>query len=61
MLQGFRTVLIGALMAVAPALTEYLGAVKWEDFMSPTTAFFVSGAIMMGLRFITNSGVFKKS
>lgn len=48
-------------MAVAPVLTEYLGAVKWEDFMSPTTAFFVSGAIMMALRFITSSSVFKKS
>lgn len=58
-MKGFKTLLVGAALAVVPALTQYLEAINWEEFLSPTAAFFVSGAVMMVLRFVTTTGVFK--
>lgn len=59
-MDGWKTVLTGALMAVAPALSSYFEAVDWS-FLDPTVAFFVSGAIMIGLRFVTTGPIFNRS
>jgi hypothetical protein len=56
---GYKTLITGALLAIVPPLTSYVEAINWDEFMSPTMAFFVSGIAMMALRFVTNTGVFK--
>lgn len=57
---GWKTFFVGLLMAIVPAMTDYLGAIDWDSLMSPNTAFFVSGAIMLILRFVSTTPMFQK-
>lgn len=57
-MNGFRTVLTGALMAVVPALTSYFEMVDWS-FLGTTGALIASGVVMIVLRLITTTPVFK--
>lgn len=54
-MKGFRTVAIGAAMAVAPALLNYLAGVHWTDYVTPEWAGFIAGAIMIAMRAVTDT------
>lgn len=60
MLKGFKTVIFGAAVAVAPSLLTYLGGVDWTTIgLSPTTAGAI-GAGIIALRAITSTPIGKK-
>jgi len=59
-MKGFRTILFNLLGVVAvPGLT-YLVGLDWTQYVSPTIALIIVGGINIGLRYVTNSPVFKK-
>ena len=54
-LKGYRTYVIGFLMAVGvPGLT-YLAGLDWTHIVNPNVAVFISGALMILLRSITTT------
>jgi hypothetical protein len=59
-MEGFKTILVGAALAVLPALTQYVGAVDWS-FLGPTGGMIAGGIAMIALRLITKSPVFQKA
>ncbi len=54
-LKGWRTILTGLAIAVAPSAINYLGGVDWTKLVGPNVALLISGAVMVGLRLITNT------
>jgi hypothetical protein len=54
-LKGWRTFLIGLLLAIAPSGLTYLSGIHWDQYIGTTGAFFVSGVLMLAMRFITNT------
>ena len=56
---GFRTLLFNGLMVVAAALLPWLAGIDWTQYVSPTVAVIVGGAINIGLRFVTKTPVGK--
>lgn len=59
-MSGWKTFWVGLLMAITPAATEYLDIVDWDALLGPNTAFFVSGLVMLGMRWVTTTPMFKK-
>lgn len=57
---GWKTVLTGAVVAIMPALTDYFGMVDWDALVGPKWAFAISGVVMIALRMITSTPIFKK-
>ena len=60
-MKGFKTMLIGLLMAIIPAVTQYVGAIDWATFLPAPWGLIVGGTVMMLLRWFTDSPVFKPS
>lgn len=61
MLKGWKTVLFGLLVAIAPPAVTYLGGVNWTSIgISPAVAG-VIGAIIIGLRAVTNTAIGSKT
>jgi hypothetical protein len=60
MLTGFKTLIFGAAVAVAPSLLTYLGGVDWTTIGISPTAGGVIGAVIIGLRTMTSTPVGKK-
>lgn len=56
-LKGFKTLIVGFLLAVLPVALQYLAGIDWAQYVGPQAAFFVSGAIMMVMRFFTSTPV----
>lgn len=56
-MKGYRTLLVGAAMVVAPPLLTYLAGVNWSDYVSPSTALMISGMITIALRVVTTTPV----
>ena len=56
-MKGYRTILMGALMVIAPPLLNYLAGIKWSDFVSADTAFMISGVIAIALRVVTTTPI----
>jgi hypothetical protein len=58
-LSGFKTVLAGLVVAAGPATIGYIGNVDVTKVfgLSPTAGAII-GAVMIGLRAITNSAIF---
>ena len=54
---GFKTVSFGLLVAMGPAVLNYLGAVEWHSLGVSPSAGAAIGAIIIGLRAITNTPV----
>ncbi len=54
-MKGYRTILVGLGLAIAPSALQYLGAVDWNAALGATGAFIVSGLIQVGMRFLTNT------
>lgn len=54
-MKGYRTYIIGFLIAIGvPGLT-YLSGLDWTHLVGPNAALFISGALMIALRSITNT------
>lgn len=54
-MKGFKTLAFGLVTAIAPAALVYLGGIDWTHIgISPSVAG-VIGAIIIGLRAITNT------
>jgi hypothetical protein len=60
MFEGFKTILLGAAMAILPAFTEYMGAINWS-FLGDTGGLIAGGIAMIVMRLLTKSPVFQKS
>lgn len=56
-LKGFKTLIVGLLLAIVPVALQYLAGIDWAQYVGPQTAFFISGAIMMVMRFFTTTPV----
>ena len=54
-LKGYRTFLVGLILAIAPSGISYLSGLDWSSIIGPTGAFFVSGLLMTAMRFVTNT------
>ena len=54
-MKGYRTILVGLAIAIAPAALNYLAGVDWTHLVNPTVALAISGAITVGMRLITNT------
>jgi uncharacterized membrane protein YjjP (DUF1212 family) len=54
-LKGYRTILVGLGLAVAPSAISYLSGLDWNRIVGPTGAFFVSGLLMTAMRFVTST------
>lgn len=55
--KGFRTVILGAFVAIAPALLTYVGGIDWTSLgISPATAAIIGTAIV-AVRAITNTSI----
>ncbi len=57
MLSGWKTVLFGLFVAIAPAALEYLKGIDWTQYVSPIYAPMVVGAITIILRFLTTTAI----
>lgn len=54
-MKGFRTILLGAVVAIAPSICTYLAGIDWTSLgISPTIAG-VIGAAIIALRAITTT------
>lgn len=63
-LAGFKTVATGAAMVVLPPLVQYVGGIDWTKALPASVVWaapMVSGAIMLVLRWFTNTPVFQQS
>lgn len=58
-MKGFRTVLAGAALVVAPPLVEYFGGVDWVSLGVSPAAGAAIGLLIIGLRAATDSPMFK--
>jgi hypothetical protein len=59
-MKGWKTILTGLGIAIAvPGLT-YLSGVDWTQYVAPNVALAISGGLMIALRVVTSSPVFKK-
>ncbi len=55
MLSGYRTILFGLFVAVAPVALEYLKGIDWTQYVSPIYAPMVVGGITIALRMLTTT------
>lgn len=56
-LTGFRTVILGGVVAVAPAVLTYLGGVDWTEYGVSPAFGAVLGALIIWLRVITKAPI----
>lgn len=56
-MKGYRTILVGLAMAIAPAALTYLMGVDWGKLVGPNGAMVIAGAITIGMRLITTTEV----
>ncbi len=54
-LKGWRTFLVGLGLAIAPSALSYLSGIEWDQYIGATGAFFVSGVLMLAMRFVTDT------
>jgi hypothetical protein len=53
--KGFRTIAVGLALAMAPSAISYLSGLDWNNYIGATGAFFVSGLLMLAMRFVTST------
>lgn len=56
-MKGYRTILIGLALAVAPAAIEYLTKVDWNVLLGAKGGMFVGGVLMVVMRLVTTTPV----
>lgn len=60
MLIGFRTLIVGLLLVIGPPALDYLGHIDWTLYVGAQWGPVIAGILMIGMRLITTTGVFKK-
>lgn len=55
MLKGYRTILVGLLVAIAPSALTYLAGIDWTEQVGPNVAMVIAGAITVAMRMITTT------
>ena len=55
MLKGYRTYVVGFLIAVGPPALTYLAGLDWTKLVGPNAALIVAGLLTIGLRTITTT------
>lgn len=60
MLKGWRTIIIGVGLAVAPVALQYLAGIDWTQYVSPEWAPTIAGAIMIAMRLVSTTQAGKK-
>lgn len=56
---GWRTVLIGFLIAVGPSALTYLAGIDWTQYVSANVATIVAGSVTILMRLVTTTPVGK--
>lgn len=56
-MKGYRTILVGLATAIGAPALQYIGAIDWSQYLSPTSALVVSGILQIGMRLITTGPV----
>ena len=59
-LKGWRTVIIGLVVATAPSAISYLADIDWTQYVGPNAALFISGMIAVAMRCVTTGPVGKR-
>jgi hypothetical protein len=57
---GFKTVIIGLLMAVLPVATQYMGAIDWNTLLPAPWGMVAGGVVMIVMRYFTTTPMFQK-
>jgi threonine aldolase len=60
-MKGWKTVVFGLVVAVAPAALNYVGGIDWTSLGLSPSAGAAIGAIIIGLRAITNTSIGSKT
>lgn len=60
-MKGWKMFLWGLALATAPGAFDYFAGVDWTDYVSPTWAPFIAGAVTIALRAVTTTTIFKRS
>lgn len=58
-MKGFKTVIFGVLMVIAPPALTYLAGVDWTQFVGANAALVISGLVTIGLRVVTTTPIGK--
>lgn len=58
-MKGYRTLALNGAMAAGAALLTWAAGVDWTQYVSPTAALVIAGAVNIGLRFMTDTPVGK--
>lgn len=56
-MKGLRTILVGLGVAAGPVALQYLGGVDWSTIVPPPWDMVAAGAIMIAMRFATNTPI----
>ncbi len=56
-MKGYRTILVGLVLAIAPSALTYLLAVDWNAIVGAKGAFAIAGVLTIAMRLITNTPV----
>jgi len=56
-MKGYRTILVGLAMAIAPAALTHLAGIDWTQLVGPNGAMAMAGAITIAMRIITTTSV----
>lgn len=60
-MKGWKTVIWGLLLAIAPVALTYLAGIDWTKFVSPNEAALIAGAVTIALRAVTDTSIGKSS
>ncbi len=58
-MKGYRTLALNGALVVGAALLNWAAGVDWSQYVSPTLAVVVAGAVNIGLRFVTTTPIGK--
>lgn len=56
-MKGYRTLIFNGLGVIGVAVLTWASSVNWADYVSPTVAMVIVGAVNVGLRLVTNTEV----
>ncbi len=56
-MKGYRTLALNGAMVAGAALLQWAAGVDWSQYVSPTVAVIVAGAVNIAMRFVTTGPV----
>ena len=60
-MKGYRTIAVGAAMAVLPPLVTYLLGIDWTSIVGANAAMVISGVLTIGMRLVTTTPAGQKN